>query len=102
VFTYATWTAGCDPEPPPAIKILTQPAHGKAELRPGPASVRFVRQGASDCTGKVIPGLGVWYIPAPGFHATNVARYYQDLGEDWRPPPNVITSTCTKNYVRQY
>jgi hypothetical protein len=71
VFTYATWTAGCDPEPPPTIKILTQPAHGKAELRPGPATVRFVRQGAPDCTGKVIPGLGVWYIPAPGFHGAD-------------------------------
>jgi hypothetical protein len=71
VFTYATWTKSCGPSLLPSIELLTVPAHGSAELRPGPATVRFVRAGEPDCTGKVFPGLSVWYTPAPGFHGTD-------------------------------
>lgn len=71
VFTYATWNTGCGSEALPTIEILTRPAHGKAELRPGQSTVRFVRSGEPDCTGKTFPGLSVWYVPDAGFRGTD-------------------------------
>jgi hypothetical protein len=61
--------------PPPGIEILTSPAHGTASLRPGPSTVRNIREGEPDCTGHVFLGLAVWYVPEPGFRGTDRFDY---------------------------
>jgi hypothetical protein len=76
IFTYARWNKSCEPQDPPGIEILNTPAHGKALLRPGSSTVRYIREGEPDCTGHVIPGLAVWYVPEPGFHGTDKFDYH--------------------------
>jgi hypothetical protein len=71
VFTYAHWHRDCSPELPPQIVLRTLPAHGTASLRPGPSTVAFIREGQPDCTGRTYQGLGVWYVPAPGFRGVD-------------------------------
>jgi hypothetical protein len=51
--------------------MRASPAHGSISLRPGPTTVTFVREGEADCTGKTYMGLGVWYVPSPGFRGVD-------------------------------
>ncbi len=75
VFTYASWHRDCSPEGPPQIVIHMQPAHGDILLRPAPSTVSVIREGAPDCTGRTYPGIGVWYVPAPGFRGADQFDY---------------------------
>jgi hypothetical protein len=71
VFTYARWHRNCSPLEMPRIVVRTQPAHGTVSLRAGPTTVSFIRAGEPDCTGHTYQGMGVWYLPAPGFTGTD-------------------------------
>jgi len=71
VFTYGRWHRDCTPRPPPQIVLRTAPAHGTVSLRPGPTTVTFIREGEPDCTGHTYEGLGVWYVPDPGYHGVD-------------------------------
>jgi len=71
VFTYARWHRDCSPESPPQIVLRTQPAHGTVTLRPGPSTITNIRDGMPDCTGRTYQGLGVWYLPLPGFRGVD-------------------------------
>ncbi len=75
VFTYSAWRRDCSPEAPPQIVIRTQPAHGSVVFRPGQSTVSVIREGAPNCTGQTYPGVGVWYVPAPGFHGADQFDY---------------------------
>ena len=75
MFTYAAWHRDCSPEAPPQIVIRTQPAHGSVLLRPGQSTVSVIREGAPNCTGHTYPGIGVWYVPAPGFRGADQFDY---------------------------
>jgi hypothetical protein len=64
---YASWTVFCGPIP---ITVITknEPAHGKISIR----AENWVmtggqRLGTIDCTGKILQGVGVYYMPQPGF-----------------------------------
>lgn len=71
VFTYAQWHRDCSPQPPPRIVLRTSPAHGTVSLRPGPTTVSRIRDGMPDCIGRTYQGLGVWYVPSPGFQGVD-------------------------------
>jgi hypothetical protein len=71
VFGYAAWNRSCQANPVPGVEILTPPAHGKIELRPGQATVAFIRKGEADCTGKVFPAEEVWYTPEAGYRGAD-------------------------------
>ncbi len=71
VVTYARFHRDCTPLDPPKIVMRAAPAHGSVTLRPGPTTVTFVREGEPDCSGKTYQGLGVWYVPAPGYHGVD-------------------------------
>ncbi len=75
VFTYASWHRDCSPEAPPQVILHTQPAHGSILLRPGPSTVSVIREGAPDCMGRTYQGVGVWYVPAPGFRGADQFDY---------------------------
>ena len=75
VFTYASWHRDCSPEASPQIALRTQPAHGSILLRPSPSTVSVIREGAPDCTGRTYPGIGIWYVPAPGFRGADQFDY---------------------------
>ena len=75
VFTYTSWHRDCSPEPPPQITLRMQPAHGSILLRPSPSTVSVIREGSPDCTGRTYPGIGVWYVPAPGFRGADQFDY---------------------------
>jgi hypothetical protein len=74
VFTYARWHTDCRPSDPPRVVLRTSPTHGTVSLRPGPSTVSFIREGMPDCTGRTYQGLGVWYVPAPGFRGGRPIR----------------------------
>ncbi len=71
VFTYARWHRDCSPLDPPRIVLRTSPTHGTVSLRPGQTMVTFIREGEPDCTGHTYQGVGVWYVPAPGYHGVD-------------------------------
>jgi hypothetical protein len=69
---YTRMEKGCVPGEPPRIVLLHPPAHGTASTRPGPSTIREVREGMSGaCAGMTVPGIHVWYTPAPGYHGTD-------------------------------
>ncbi|MBV9784268.1 MAG: hypothetical protein JO264_10650 [Acidisphaera sp.] len=71
VFTYGRWHQDCTAMEPPQLVLRTAPAHGTVSFRPGPTRSTRLREGAPDCTGNIYPGLGVWYVPTPGFHGVD-------------------------------
>ncbi len=71
VITYVDFHRDCKQMPPPNVVLRTPPAHGTVSLRPGPFSPTSISEGASDCRGQTYPGIGVWYVPEPGFHGTD-------------------------------
>jgi hypothetical protein len=72
VYGYTRMESGCRPGEPPHIVLLHPPAHGTAATRPGPSTIREVREGTSAaCVGMTVPGIHVWYTPAPGYHGTD-------------------------------
>jgi len=84
VYGYTRMGTGCRPGEPPRIVLLHPPAHGTFATRPGPSTIREVREGTSAaCAGMTVPGIHVWYTPAPGYHGTDQF--------DW----NVITPAGT-------
>jgi hypothetical protein len=72
VYGYTRMETGCRPGEPPRIVLLHPPAHGTVATRPGPSTIREVREGTSAaCVGMTVPGIHVWYTPAPGYHGTD-------------------------------
>lgn len=88
VFSYASWNNDCTPHEPPGIVVLTAPAHGTVSIRPGPATIKMIREGSVDCTGHVFPGTAVWYTAAAGFHGAD--RF--DFTVTNRPPARPVRS----------
>lgn len=64
---YASWNTDCSAQPPPVIRLRTEPSHGRVSILPGDSTVKFVRVGSVDCSGRVYPGTVVWYTPDEGY-----------------------------------
>jgi hypothetical protein len=75
IFTYAAWHQDCSPDVPPQIVVRTQPEHGTVRIEPRDSEVRFVREGGPDCTGHIIPGTRVIYVPQPGYRGPDRFEY---------------------------
>ncbi len=59
----------------PTIIVTTLPAHGTFSTRQetGPAGV--TRVGSVDCSGRILPGLALYYTPEPGFRGSDQMKY---------------------------
>lgn len=75
IFTYVQHRSDCSQGPDPRITIRTPPAHGTATVRPGTITIGPSRFGATDCSGRSLSGLGVWFVPEPGFRGTEQFDY---------------------------
>jgi len=75
IYTYTQHHTDCSPAGDPVITLRTKPAHGVATIRASTVTTGPPRFGATNCTGKVLPGLGVFYTPAPGFRGTDQFDY---------------------------
>lgn len=75
IFTYTRFASDCRPLSPPSVRIAVQPAHGAVVTEPASTEVRVLTEGAADCTGRTIEGIGVFYEPAPGFRGADRFEY---------------------------
>lgn len=75
IFTYVQHRSDCTQGPDPRITIRTPPAHGSATVRAGTVTIGPSRFGATDCSGRVLSGLGVWFVPEPGFSGADQFDY---------------------------
>jgi len=75
VFTYTPHRSDCSPDNNVRIIVRALPAHGNLTTRPDTVIAGASRFGAADCSGRSIAGLGVYYVPQPGFHGTDRFNY---------------------------
>ena len=75
VFTYTPHRADCSSVKDVRIIVRTSPAHGSVTTRPDTVIAGASRFGAADCSGRPIDGLGVYYVPQPGFHGIDRFDY---------------------------
>ena len=50
-----------------AITVVDAPSSGRVETRPGDVTIGGNWVGNKDCSGTVLKGVRVWYLPNPGF-----------------------------------
>ena len=75
MFTYTPHRADCSPVNDVRITVLTPPAHGSVTTRPDTVIAGASRFGAADCSGRPVAGMGVYYLPQPGFHGADRFDY---------------------------
>lgn len=81
IFTYAHFHRDCSAGPAPHTTFRTSPSHGTVEARREPSTVKTLRVGAADCSGRIYDGLGLYYTPAAGFRGTDQFDWIEDGGE---------------------
>ena len=81
VHQYARWNGRCEPEGEPTITMLTPPGGGRIDLRrEAKTDIGAPRAGGTDCRGKAMPALSVYYIPRPEFHGADHFDYQVAYG----------------------
>lgn len=53
------------------ITVASAPTGGSVEMRPGDVVIGPNWVGAGQCAGTTLPGVQVFYVPAPGFTGTD-------------------------------
>jgi hypothetical protein len=81
VASYKNWGRDCTSAPNPAFRLISPPQSGSVATR---ASTYLVEgappPGASDCRGRYLPGIGIYYTPAPDFHGEDGFTYSITIG----------------------
>lgn len=75
IFTYVQHRSDCSQGPDPRITLRTPPAHGTTAVRPDTVAIGPSRFGATDCSGRLLSGLGIWFVPEPGFSGSDQFDY---------------------------
>jgi hypothetical protein len=79
---HSRWNSRCEPEALPVVEVLTKPANGTVDVRPGVKKVSTPpRAGKTDCRGRELPSNDIWYTPAPGYHGTDQFDYNVTLSD---------------------
>jgi hypothetical protein len=60
------------------IAVASAPSRGSVHTRPGDVVIGPNWAGAGQCQGTTLPGVRVFYVPAPGFIGTD--RFALDVG----------------------
>ena len=68
------------PGPLPRFEVHRQPAHGVLAMRPEAATVKVLRTGAGNCSGRTYDGMAVYYTPSAGFHGTDTFDWTETAG----------------------
>jgi len=58
--------------------VAAEPGRGRVEMRPGDVVIGANWVGVTNCAGTTLPGVNVFYVPAPGFAGTD--RFKLDVG----------------------
>jgi hypothetical protein len=82
VTSYKNWGPNCTPAQNPPIRIITPPSGGTLDLRAGDYQVagEAPQAGASDCRGRTLPGVGIYYTARPDFRGEDRFTYTVDIG----------------------
>jgi hypothetical protein len=77
VASYKNWGRDCTPAPNPTFRMIGEPQNGSVATR---ASTYLIEgapppAGVSDCRGRYLPGIGIYYTPKPDFHGEDRFTY---------------------------
>ena len=75
---FAEFDAQCRLKHVQSIVVVRAPTGGSVETRPGDVVIGPNWVGAGHCQGTTLPGVQVFYVPAPGFAGTD--RFALDVG----------------------
>ena len=75
---FAEFDASCNRRDVPRIAVAAEPGRGRVEMRPGDVVIGANWVGVTNCAGTTLPGVNVFYVPAPGFAGTD--RFKLDVG----------------------
>ena len=77
IITYTQHHNDCSAMEAPGTTLSARPMHGTVSIRPDSVVTGPSRFGSRDCSGKLLPGLGVFYLPEPGYQG--VDRFAVDV-----------------------
>lgn len=81
VASHKNWGRDCTPAPHPTFRLIGEPSNGSVATR---ATSYLVEgpppPGASDCRGRYLPGVGIYYTPKPDFHGEDRFIYAITVG----------------------
>jgi len=81
VHQYARWNGRCEPEGEATVTMVTPPGNGRIDLRrEAKTDIGAPRAGGTDCRGKTLPALSLYYIPRAGFHGADHFDYQVAYG----------------------
>jgi len=75
IYTHVDFNTRCEARASPLVTTRVQPAHGTISVRPDTVEVRELGANSVDCTGRMMPGTGVYYTSQPGFVGTDQFQY---------------------------
>jgi hypothetical protein len=81
IASYKNWGRDCTPAPNPNFRLIGEPQNGRVTTRASTYPVDGAPPaGASDCRGRYLPGIGIYYTPNPDFHGEDRFTYAITIG----------------------
>lgn len=81
VASHKNWGRDCTPAPNPTFRLIGEPQNGGVATRASNYLVEGAPPpGASDCRGRYLPGVGVYYTPKPDFRGEDRFIYSITVG----------------------
>ena len=74
---FAEFDADCTLKHVQTVTVVSRPAHGAVQIRPGDVVIGPNWVGGGHCEGTTLRGVNVYYVPAPGF--TGIDRFALDV-----------------------
>lgn len=95
IASYKNWGRDCTPAPNPTFRLIGEPQNGSVATRASNYPVEGPPPpGASDCRGRFLPGVGIYYTPNADFHGEDRFTYAITIGAS-RPATTNYDVTVT-------